>query len=106
MIPLGGFVAPELAMNFASIFLQKKPRSRLIVVTIKRRSVHDHEAIEPRSWKFLSPSSAGIVRRDRGIASTMKDLRSQLDRSAIAVRSDRDRGVLPRILRAVRWSFG
>ena len=35
--------------------------------------------------------------------STQQELRSRLDRTAIAVRSDRDRGVLPRILRAVRY---
>ena len=66
-------MAPELAMNSASILLEKKPRSRLIVVTIKRRSVHDREVIWPRLWTFLLPSSVGTVRRDRGIASTMKD---------------------------------
>ena len=100
-IPLGGFVAPELAVNFASILLRKKPRSRLIVVTIKRRSVHDHEAIGPRSWPFLFPCSVGIVRRDRGIESMMKEPRSRLHRAAIAVRSDCDRGVLSRIFPAV-----
>ena len=94
-------MAPELAMNFASISLQKKPRSRLIVVRIKRRSVHDREAIGPRSWPFFLSSSVGIVRRARGIESTMKDPRSRLDHAAIAVRSDRDRGVLPRIFPAV-----
>ena len=35
--------------------------------------------------------------------STRQELRSRLDCTAIAVRSDRDRGVLPRILRAVRY---
>ena len=34
---------------------------------------------------------------DRGIDSTGKDPRSRLDRAAIPVRSDRDRGVLPRV---------
>ena len=82
-IPLGDFVAPELAVNFASILLQKKPRSRLIAVTIKQRSVHDREVITPRSWPFLLPSSVGIVRRDPGIESTMKDPRSQLDHATI-----------------------
>ena len=38
---------------------------------------------------------------DCGIDSTRKDPRSRLDRAAIAVRSDRDRGVLPRIAYAV-----
>ena len=103
--PLGGFVALELAMNSASISLQKKPRSCLIVVTIKRRSVHDREAIGPRSWAFLLPASVGIVRRDSGIESTTKDPRSRFDRAAIVVRSDRDRGVLLRSFPAVRWSF-
>ena len=35
------------AMNSASILLQKKPRSRLIMVTIKRRSGHDRVTIGP-----------------------------------------------------------
>ena len=81
--PLGGFVAPELAINSASISLQKKPRSHLIVVTIKRRSVHDREAIARRSWPSLLPSSVGTVRRDRGIESTTKDPRLRFDRTAI-----------------------
>ena len=85
----------QIRDELASISLQKKPRSRSIVATIKRRLVHDHEAIEPRSWTFLLPSSAGIMRRDCGFSSTTKDPRSRLDRTAIAVRSDRDRGVLP-----------
>ena len=33
----------------------------------------------------------------RGMDSTRKELRSRLDRAAIAVRSDRDRGILPRV---------
>ena len=37
----------------------------------------------------------------RGIDSTRKDPRSRLDRAAIAVRSDRDRGVLPCVAYAV-----
>ena len=63
--------------------------------------------IAGRSW----PDRASIVlliltqtpSDDCGIDSTTKDPRSRLDRAAIAVRSDRDRGVLPRILPAVRW---
>ena len=38
---------------------------------------------------------------DRGINSTLKDPRSWLNRATIAVRSDRDRGVLPRVAYAV-----
>ena len=37
----------------------------------------------------------------RGFDSTMEEPRSRLDRAAIVVRSDRDRGVLLRILSAV-----
>ena len=39
---------------------------------------------------------------DRGSGSALKESRSRLDRSAIAVRSGRDRGVPPRIFCAVR----
>ena len=101
VIPLGGFEAPELAVNFALNLLQKAPRSRLIVVTIKRRSVHDREVIEPRSWPILFLSSVGIVFRDRCLESMTKNPGSRLDHAAIVVRYDRDRGVLPRILPAV-----
>ena len=41
----------------------------------------------------------------RGLDSMMEEPRSRLNRAAIAVRSDRDRGVLPRILQAVRLNF-
>ena len=41
----------------------------------------------------------------RGLDSTMEEPRSRLDRAVIAVRSDHDRGVLPRILQAVRLNF-
>ena len=41
-IPLGGVVAPKLAVNSPLISLQKKPKSRLIVS-------HDQVAIRPRS---------------------------------------------------------
>ena len=39
---------------------------------------------------------------DRGGDSALKESRSRLDRAAIAVRSDRDCGVLPRVFYAVR----
>ena len=39
---------------------------------------------------------------DRGGSSTLKESRSRLNRAAITVRSDRDRGVLPRVFYAVR----
>ena len=42
---------------------------------------------------------------DRGIDSTTKDPRSRLDRAAIAVRSDRDRGVLPLVFYTVRLNL-
>ena len=35
----------------------------------------------------------------------MKDPRSRIDCAVIAVRSDRNRGVLPRVVWTVRWSF-
>ena len=38
---------------------------------------------------------------DRGVDPTQKDPQSRLDRAAIAVRSDRDRGVLPRVAYAL-----
>ena len=96
---------PQSRADLALIPLQSEPRSLLIVVTINRQSVHDREAIEPRSWIFLLPFCIETSRRDRGVDSTMEEPRSRLNHVAIAVRSDRDRGVLPRILQAVRLSF-
>ena len=46
---------PQSRADLALIPLQSEPRSLLIVVMIKRRSVHDREAIGPRSWIFLLP---------------------------------------------------
>ena len=46
---------PQSCTEFALIPLQSEPRSLLIVVMIKRRSVHDREASMPRSWIFLLP---------------------------------------------------
>ena len=92
-IPLGSFVAPELAVNSSLISLQKKPRSRLIVVTIKQRSGHDRLAIGPRSWTFLLPSSIGTVRR------VLEESWHWFhdERATIAARSHRDHGsIAPR----------
>ena len=41
----------------------------------------------------------------RGLDFMMEEPRSWLDRAAITVWSDRNRGVLPRIFSTVRWSF-
>ena len=97
-IPLGGFVAPELAVNFASISLQKTPILNLIMVTIKRRSVHDREAIGPRSWLFSCllrlESCAEIVALNPG--------RKIHDRGSITPRSRFDRTAIVDFFR--EWS--
>ena len=43
------------------------------------------------------PDALEMTSEGRGIDSTRQDPRSRLDRATIAVRSDRDRGVLPRV---------
>ena len=65
---------------------------------------HDLRAIDhDRPWSSVDrgPDSSKLPLDDRGINSTRKDPRSRLDRAAIADRSERDRGVLPRVAYAV-----
>ena len=65
---------------------------------------HDLRAIDhdrPRSSIDRAPDSVELPIDDRGIDSTRKDPRSRLDRAVIAVRSVRDRGVLPHVAYAV-----
>ena len=83
-IPWGDVVASiplqfdgEFGFNFAS----KR-------TTIAPRSGHDHASIVVLMLQ-RPPYD------DRGGDSTTNDARSQLDRTAIAARSDRDHGVLP-----------
>ena len=59
----------------------------------------DHD--RPRSSIDRVPDALEMTSDGRGIDSTRQDPRSRLDRTAIAVRSDRDRGVLPRVAYAV-----
>ena len=66
---------------------------------------HDLRAIDhdrPRSSVDRAPDSSKLSLDDRGINFARKDPRSRLDRATIAVRSDRDRGVLPRVAYAVQ----
>ena len=66
---------------------------------------HDLRAIDhdrPRSSVDRVPDAPEMRIEGRGIDPTRKDPRSRLDRAAIVVRSDRDRGVLPRVAYAVR----
>ena len=67
---------------------------------------HDRATIGPRSGRDQATIVVMIVRRSpsfhrRGDSPTFA-LRLRLDRAAIAVRSDRDRGVLPRCVWIVR----
>ena len=65
---------------------------------------HDLRAIDhdqPRSSVDRVLNAREMTIEGRGIDSTRKDPRSRLDRAAIVVRSDRDRGVLPRVAYAV-----
>ena len=48
------------------------------------------------------PNASELSIDGRGVDSARQELRSRLDRTAIAVRSDRDRGVLPRVVSTVR----
>ena len=68
---------------------------------IAPRSSQDHAAIGPRSWFDRDRDPPWTLSEDRGIDSTMKDPRLRLNCAAIAVRWDRDRGVLPRVFYAV-----
>ena len=54
-----------------------------------------------RSTTIEGPDAPEMTIKGRGIDSTREDPRSWLDRAAIAVRLDRDRGVLPRVAYAV-----
>ena len=83
-----GFLASNprrIGLNFASKRPTIGPRSRLDRATIVILILH---------W---------VSSDDRGDDSVMQYPRSRLDRAAIAVRSDRDRGVPPRIVLTVRW---
>ena len=72
----------RIGLNFASKRASKSATIFARSTTIERRSCSGFfETAAQRSW----------------INSTREDPRSQLDRAAIAVRSDRDRGVLPRV---------
>ena len=68
-------------------------------ISLKRG--HDRAAIGPRSWFDRDHDPPWTSSKDRGIDSTMKDPQSRLDRAAIAVQSDRDRGVLPQVFYTV-----
>ena len=59
----------------------------------------------PRSGHDRGPGHASHAVRSSGNDSTVKEQRSRLNRAAIAVRSGRDRGVLPQVCYAVRLEF-
>ena len=63
---------------------------------------HDRATIGPRSGHDRCPGRWSIAVRSNGGDSTPLAPRSRLDRAAIAVRSNRDRGVLPLALHAVQ----
>ena len=95
---LGRCCGSRICGQFASIFASKRrqfsPRSGhdrgLIVILGPRRSLSDSvEAIPRRKL----PNRSSIAPRSR------------FNRTTIAVQLDRDRGVLPRIVWTVRWSF-
>ena len=69
--------------------------------TIEPQSRRDRATIGPRSWFDRDGDPPWTSSEDRGIDSTLKYPRSRLNRAAIAVRSDRDCGVLPRVFYAV-----
>ena len=65
--------------------------------TFAPRSGHDHAVIGPRSWVDPRLLASKAPSKARGDDSALQESRSRLDRAAIAVRSDRDCGVLPLI---------
>ena len=69
---------------------------------------HDLRTIDhdrPRSCVDRALDSVELPIDDRGIDSTQKGPRLRLDRAAIAVRSDHDRGVLPHVAYAIGLEF-
>ena len=71
---------------------------------------HDRATIGPRSRldcdldsQTTAVRSCAICWKDHGLDSALKEPRSRLDLTAIAVRSHHDRRFLPRIFAAVRW---
>ena len=64
---------------------------------------HDRATIEPRLGVDRGPRFPSIVVRSSRSDSAAKDVRSRHDRGSIAARSNRDRGVLPRLVCTVRW---
>ena len=67
---------------------------------------HDRGLIVRRLGVDLAADLHENISGDRGVDSASNAPRSRLDRGAIAVRSDRDRGVLPRFVCTVRWISG
>ena len=86
VIPLGGIVASELALN--------EPQFCFKRATIAPRSGHNRASIV-LSILQQTPSN------DRSIDSAFKEPRSRLDHTVIAVRSRHDRGFLPRVFPAL-----
>ena len=82
-----GVVAPKFKVNYPQISLNRG---------------HDRTTIRPRSWIDHDRYPPRWPSENRGDDSALKESQSRLDRAAIAVRSDRDRGVLPRVFYAVR----
>ena len=64
---------------------------------------HDHGLIVRRLGVDLAADLHENISDDRGVDSASNAPRLRLDRAAIAVRSDRDRGVLPHVFSAVRY---
>ena len=93
-VSLGGVVASGLTLNEPRFCHDFRFRIATIFATIGHNRV-----------SIVLPILKQIPSDDCGFDSTTKDPRSRLDRATIVVRSGRDRGVLPRIFPAVRWSF-
>ena len=62
----------------------------------------DRGTIGPRSGVDRGPGSRSVAVGSGWSDSATKDVRSRLDHAMIAARSDRDRGVLPRLVCIVR----
>ena len=100
-VPWGDIAASGSAMSwpqFCHDFRISWPRFSPGSTTID----HDRGLIVRRLGVDLAVDLHENISDDRGVDSASNSPRSRLDRAAIAVRSDRDRGVLPQVLRAVR----
>ena len=94
-VPLGEDAAP-ISRRFC-------PNSAVDLAPISTILAPRSTTIGPRLRFDRGPRSPSIFFGSSRCDSAAKEVRSRLDRAPIAARSDRDRGVLPRLICTVRW---